>query len=112
MFQKDQNWMVKRSGLVQGLFLWQKMKELDHIEMVIAFIMTRFWMVLSKLSSLIIFFLKLLMYIFKLLIQIQISLSIGNLYLADKVTHIVNKIIQYKTNKTQKMHLGIQVHTQ
>ena len=40
------------------------------------------------------------MYIFKLLIQIQISLSIGNLYLADKVTHIVNKIIQYK--KKQK----------
>ena len=34
------------------------------------------------------------MYIFKLLIQIQISLSIGNLYLADKVTHIVNKMIQ------------------
>ena len=43
------------------------------------------------------------MYIFKLLIQIQISLSIGNLYLADKVTHIVNKIIQYKkTTKKQK----------
>ena len=40
------------------------------------------------------------MYIFKLLIQIQISLSIGNLYLADKVTHIVNKIIQHK--KKQK----------
>ena len=36
------------------------------------------------------------MYIFKLLIQIQISLSIGNLYLADKVTHIVNKFIQKK----------------
>ena len=34
------------------------------------------------------------MYIFKLLIQIQISLSIGNLYLADKVTHIVNKVMQ------------------
>ena len=34
------------------------------------------------------------MYIFKLLVQIQISLSIGSLYLADKVTHIVNKIIQ------------------
>ena len=63
------------------------------------------------------------MYIFKLLIQIQISLSIGNLYLADKVTHIVNKIIQYKKKQkqkknknkkqeTKKMHLGIQVHTQ
>ena len=36
------------------------------------------------------------MYIFKLLIQIQISLSIGNLYLADKVTHIVKKFIQKK----------------
>ena len=46
------------------------------------------------------------MYIFKLLIQIQISLSIGNLYLADKVTHIVNKTI------TKKMHSGIQVHMQ
>ena len=34
------------------------------------------------------------MYIFKLLIQIQISLSISNLYQADKVTHIVNKFIQ------------------
>ena len=32
----------------------------------------------------------------KLLIQIQISLSIGNLYLADKVTHVVNKFIQKK----------------
>ena len=39
------------------------------------------------------------MYIFKLLIQIQISLSIGNLYLADKVTHIVNKFIQKKKKK-------------
>ena len=55
------------------------------------------------------FFFKLLMYIFKLLIQIQISLSIGNLYLADKVTHIVNKFIQ---KKKKKLHLGIQVHTQ
>ena len=36
------------------------------------------------------------MYIFKLLMQIQICLSIGNLYLADKVTHIVNKFIQKK----------------
>ena len=48
------------------------------------------------------------MYIFKLLIQIQISVSIGNLYLADKVTHTVNKFIQ----KKKKLHLGIQVHTQ
>ena len=39
------------------------------------------------------------MYIFKLLIQIQISLSIGNLYLADKVTHTVNKFIQKKKKK-------------
>ena len=55
------------------------------------------------------------MYIFKLLIQIQISLSIGNLYLADKVTHIVNKFIQKKKKKKKKnkqVHLGIQVHTQ
>ena len=54
------------------------------------------------------------MYIFKLLIQIQISLSIGNLYLADKVTHSQqNHTIQKKNKKkTKKMHLGIQVHTQ
>ena len=42
------------------------------------------------------FFLKLLMCIFKLLIQIQISLIIGNLYQADKVTQIVNKTITKK----------------
>ena len=44
--------MVKKSGLFQGLFLWQNMKEVDIIEMFIAFIMIRFWMALSKLNSL------------------------------------------------------------
>ena len=47
-----------------------------------------------------ILFLKLLMCIFKLLIQI--SLIIGNLHLANKVTHIVNKTVTKKTNKTKK----------
>ena len=51
------------------------------------------------LNDIMMIFLKLLMYIFKLLIQIQISLSIGNLYLADKVTHIVKKFIQKKKKK-------------
>ena len=44
--------MVKRSGLVQGLFLWQKIKQLDRIATFIVFIIIRFWIVLSKLNSL------------------------------------------------------------
>ena len=49
------------------------------------------------------------MCIFKLLTQIQISLIIGNLSLADKVTHIINKAkIKNKFSNTSpymKLHV-------
>ena len=47
-------------------------------------------------------FFILVMCIFKLLIQIQISLSRCNIYLADKVMHIVNKTTTKRDKNTKQ----------
>ena len=51
--------------------------------------------------------LKLLMCIFKLLIQVQISPITGNLYLVDKVTHIVNKTTKQKESKNKNSAMQV-----